>query len=142
GIAQIIAIHLARNYAETVKELRSGSPSLPGYKLRQITDWMAENVAEDFDLAQLAAQVGLSKFHFHRLFKSAVGVSPSRYHINLRMDEAKRLLRETKKSVLSVARDVGYTNPAISRNSSAGNPAFPRATTGGSVACGFAPEFR
>ena len=73
---------------------------------------MAENVAEDFDLAQLAAQVGLSKFHFHRLFKSAVGVSPSRYHINLRMDEAKRLLRETKKSVVAVALDVGYTNPS------------------------------
>jgi len=73
---------------------------------------MAENVAEDFDLAQLAAQVGLSKFHFHRLFKSAVGVSPSRYHINLRMDEAKRLLRETKQSVVAIALDVGYSNPS------------------------------
>jgi AraC family transcriptional regulator len=48
GIAQAIAIHLARNYAETTNESRSGSPSLPGYKLRQITDWMAENVAEEF----------------------------------------------------------------------------------------------
>jgi AraC-like DNA-binding protein len=38
----------------------------------------------------------LSKFHFHRLFESAVGVSPSRYHMNLWMDEAKRLLRENK----------------------------------------------
>jgi len=112
GIGQAIAIHLARNYAITVKESRSGSPSLPGYKLRQITDWMAEHAAEDFDLARLAAQVGLSKFHFHRLFKSAIGVSPSRYHINLRMDAARRLLRETKKSVVAVALDVGYTNPS------------------------------
>jgi AraC family transcriptional regulator len=38
GIAQAIAIHLARNYALTVEESHSGSPSLPGYKLRQITD--------------------------------------------------------------------------------------------------------
>ena len=37
GIAQAIAIHLARNYAETVKESHSGSPSLPGFKLRQIS---------------------------------------------------------------------------------------------------------
>src|SRR5262249_54281299 len=85
GIAQAIAIHLARDYGVTVKESRSGSPSLPGYKLRQIADWMAEHVAEDFGLDRLAAQAGLSKFHFQRLFKSAVGVSPSRYHINLRM---------------------------------------------------------
>jgi AraC family transcriptional regulator len=112
GIAQAIAIHLARNYTLTVEESRSGSPSLPGYKLRQITDWMAEHVAEDFNLARLAAQAGLSKFHFQRLFKSAMGVSPSRYHINLRMNVARRLLRETKQSVVEVALEVGYANPS------------------------------
>jgi len=112
GIAQAIAIHLARNYAELVKASRSGSPSLPGYKLRQITDWMAENVAEEFNLDRLAAQAGLSKFYFNRLFKTAMGMSPSRYHINLRLDAAKRLLRETKKSAMEVALDVGYANPS------------------------------
>jgi len=75
---------------------------------RQITDWMAE----DFNLDQLAAQAGLSKFHFHRLFKSAVGEAPSHYHMNLRMHEAKRLLRETKQTVLEVGLEVGYTNPS------------------------------
>jgi AraC family transcriptional regulator len=112
GIAQAIAIHLARNYAVTGEELDSGSPSLPGYKLRQMTDWMAEHVAEDLNLDRLADRAGLSKFHFHRLFKSAMGVSPARYHINLRMNIARRLLRETKKSVVDVALDVGYTNPS------------------------------
>jgi len=110
GIAQAIAIHLARNYGVTVEESSSGSPSLPGHKLRQVTDWMAEHVAEDFSLDRLAAQAGLSKFHFQRLFKRATGVAPSRYHINLRMNLARRLLRETKKSVIEVALEVGYAN--------------------------------
>jgi AraC family transcriptional regulator len=112
GIAQAIAIHLARNYAETIRDSPTGSPSLPGYKLRQITDWMAQNVAGEFNLDVLAAQAGLSKFYFNRLFKAALGVSPSQFHITLRMDEAKRLLRETKESVVSIALDVGYTNPS------------------------------
>ena len=112
GIAQAIAIYLARNYAEITSQARSGSPSLPGFKLRQITDWMVENLAEEFNLDRLAARAGLSKFYFNRLFKNAMGVSPSRHHINLRMDEAKRLLRETKKSVVEVALDVGYANPS------------------------------
>jgi AraC family transcriptional regulator len=112
GMAQAIAIHLARNYAETIKDSPRGSPSLPGYKLRHITDWLAENLAEEFNLDRLAAQAGLSKFYFNRLFKSAMGVSPSHYHITLRMDEAKRLLRETRKSVVDVALDVGYANPS------------------------------
>lgn len=112
GIAQSIAIYLARNYADLVKEPRSGSPSLPGYKLRQITDWMAENLSDEFNLDRLAARAGLSKFYFNRLFKGAVGVSPSHYHINLRMDVAKRLLRETKQTVLDIGLEVGYTNPS------------------------------
>ena len=111
GIAQAIAVHLVRNYAETDKE-RSGSPSLPGFKLRQITDWMEEHFADEINLDQLAAQAGLSKFHFHRLFKTATGMSPSRYHVNLRINAARRLLRETKDSVVAVALEVGYTNPS------------------------------
>jgi AraC family transcriptional regulator len=35
------------------------------------------------------------------------------YHqINLRINRARQLLRETKKSVIEVALDVGYTNPS------------------------------
>lgn len=112
GIAQALAAHLARNYGVTGEESHGGSASLPGYKLRQITDWMAEHLAEEFSLDQLASRAGLSRFHFQRLFKAAVGVSPSHYHTDLRMNEARRLLRETKKSVVDVALEVGYANPS------------------------------
>jgi AraC family transcriptional regulator len=73
---------------------------------------MKAHLAEDFSLDQLAALAGLSKFHFHRLFKQAVGEAPSHHLLKLRMQEAKRLLRETKRSVVDVALDVGYTNPS------------------------------
>ncbi len=112
ALAQAISIHLAREYGITDEELHSSSPSLPGYKLRQITEWMGEHVAKEFSLERLAEQAGLSRFHFQRLFKAATGVSPSRYHINLRMEEARRLLRETKMSVVDVALEVGYTDPS------------------------------
>ncbi len=113
SLARMIAVHLAREYGETGEEAHSsGSPSLPGHKLRQITDWMAEHLAEECSLERLAAQAGLSKFHFQRLFKSATGVSPSHYQIDLRMNEGRRLLRETKMSVVDVALEVGYANPS------------------------------
>jgi AraC family transcriptional regulator len=44
--------------------------------------------------------------------KRATGIPPSQYQIKLRMDAARRLLRETKKSVITVANDVGYSNPS------------------------------
>ena len=112
GIAQAIAIHLARNYAALDEDARGESPSLPGFKLRRITEWMAEHMAEEFSLARVAAQAGVSEFHFNRLFKRATGVPPSQYQIKLRTDAARRLLRETKKSVITIANEVGYSNPS------------------------------
>ncbi|HWS86840.1 MAG TPA: AraC family transcriptional regulator [Pyrinomonadaceae bacterium] len=112
SLARMIAVHLAREYGETGEETHGSSPSLPGHKLRQITDWMAEHLAEEFNLDRLAARAGLSRFHFQRLFKAATGVTPSCYHIDLRINEARRLLRETKMSVVDVALEVGYTNPS------------------------------
>jgi AraC family transcriptional regulator len=73
---------------------------------------MAEHVAEEFNLDRLAALAGLSKFYFNRLFKSALGVSPSRHQNNLRMDSTRRLLRETKRSVVGIALDLGDANPS------------------------------
>jgi AraC family transcriptional regulator len=54
----------------------------------------------------------MSEFHFNHLFKRAKGVPPSQYQIKLRMDAARRLLRETKKSVITIAMEVGYSNPS------------------------------
>jgi len=112
SLARMTAVHLAREYGETGEETHSSSPSLPGHKLRQITDWMAEHLAEEFNLDRLAARAGLSRFHFQRLFKAATGVTPSCYHIDLRINKARQLLRETKMSVVDVALEVGYTNPS------------------------------
>ena len=111
GLAQLIATHLVRHYAEVVRE-PSGGSALPGFKLKQITDWIDAHLDEEFDLEQLAAQAGLSKFHFHRLFTRATGVSPAKYQLNARMNEARRRLRETKESIIAVALDLGYASPS------------------------------
>ena len=55
---------------------------------------------------------GLSEFHFNRLFKRGTGIQPSQYLIRLRIDAARRLLRETTRSVIEIGNEVGYTNPS------------------------------
>ena len=112
GIAQAICVHLARNYVELDLGSSRTAASLPGFKLRRVTAWMAEHLAQGFSLGILAEKVGLSEYHFNRLFKRAIGVPPSQYLIQLRMGEARRLLRETDMTVVTVANEVGYSNPS------------------------------
>lgn len=112
SVAQAIAVHLARNYAEVSDAGTGETSALPAFKLRRVTDWMAEHLAEEFSLARLADQVGMSEFHFNRLFKRATGVPPSQYLIRLRMDVARRRLRETGRSIIEIGNEVGYSNPS------------------------------
>jgi AraC family transcriptional regulator len=112
GLAMALAVHLARNYTAVTEAARGETSSLPGFKLRRVTDWMAKHMAEEFSLPRLAEQAGMSEFHFNRLFKRATGIPPSHYQIKLRLDAARRLLRETKMSVITIANEVGYSNPS------------------------------
>jgi AraC family transcriptional regulator len=112
GLGQAIAVHLARNYTVLGPEAKEETSALPGFKLRRITDWMRQNLAEEFSLPRLAEHAGISEFHFNRLFKRATGVPPSHYLIKLRLDAARRLLRESEKSVITIANEVGYSNPS------------------------------
>ena len=112
GVAQAIAVHLVRNYSELSDSARGDASSLPAFKLRRVTDWMAEHLSEEFSLTRVAEQSGMSVFHFTRLFKRATGVPPSQYQIKLRMDAARRLLRETKRSIIAIGNEVGYSNPS------------------------------
>jgi AraC family transcriptional regulator len=110
GVAQLIATHLAKNYAEVVPNAALGGSALPGFKLKQVTDWIEENLAEEFDLERLAKQAALSKFHFHRLFTQSTGMAPAKYQLTARMNAARRLLRETDQSIVAIAVDLGFSS--------------------------------
>jgi AraC family transcriptional regulator len=114
GAAQALAVHLARNYtfvSGQMQDQRKGW-GLPGFTLRRISDLMASNLADDFSLARLAREAEMSEFHFSRMFKRTTGRSPSQYFISLRMERARTLLRQTRKSVIEIGLELGYTSPS------------------------------
>lgn len=61
-------------------------------------------------IADLAARCFLSESIFRKKFTERVGVSPKQYIITLRLNEAKRLLRNTNKPVEFIASEVGFTS--------------------------------
>jgi AraC family transcriptional regulator len=110
GIAQSLAGHLVRTYAdETTSEYKGG---LPGFRLRKVRDLMVNHLEDEFSLIRLAREAGMSEFHFSRAFKRTTGFKPSQYFINLRMERARRLLRETNRSIIEIGLNVGYTSPS------------------------------
>jgi len=64
----------------------------------------------DVSLATLAADAGLSRFHFCRAFKESTGLSPHAWLRQYRLEQAMTMLRDTDEAVVSVAMALGYTS--------------------------------
>jgi len=78
--------------------------------LRRARDHVDRHFAEPLDLEVMAREAGLSKFHFHRLFAAAYGVTPAAYVSRRRVERAQDLLRATTLSVTEVCHAVGFTS--------------------------------
>ena len=60
------------------------------------------------DLDAIARAAGYSKFHLHRLFGEATGMTVHAYASRRRLTEAARALVETQRPVADIAREAGY----------------------------------
>jgi len=60
------------------------------------------------DMAEAAA---LSRFHFTRLFKEVLGITPIQYLTNIRIIKGAELLYQTKYSIEDISVQVGFANP-------------------------------
>ncbi|MGG6314296.1 helix-turn-helix domain-containing protein [Paenibacillus macerans] len=59
---------------------------------------------------ELAARHFLSESNLRKKFSEWMGVSPKQYIINLRLQEAKRLLQQTDKAIETISTEVGFTS--------------------------------
>ena len=89
----------------TVRPARGGLS--PKTLLRAIERLRSDSDA-DVSLAALAAEAGLSRFHFCRAFKDSTGLSPHAWLRQHRLEQAMNMLRDTDTSVVSVAAELGY----------------------------------
>lgn len=88
------------------------STGLDPQRLQRVSDFIADNIAEDISLNDLSNVSCLSPFHFSRAFKASTGASPIQFLSNLRMIRTKELLASTRHSVDAIALQVGYASGA------------------------------
>ena len=73
--------------------------------------FLEEHAVEQPSLADVAAAVGLSEHHFHRLFRQWAGITPKRFLQLLTLEHAKRML-DASSSVLEASFRAGLSGPS------------------------------
>lgn len=69
---------------------------------------MHETLNRPVDLEMLAKDLNVSYPHFRKSFKETVGMSPGQYHLNIRIEKACRLLKETSLTMTEISYQLGF----------------------------------
>lgn len=102
---------LAELFASRLKTMRhiELSDASPSYseKVRLALDFVARTYDKNISLDHFEEAVHLSIQHFSRKFRKEVGMAPIQYLYHFRIEQAKRLLAGTDRTVGEIARLVG-----------------------------------
>lgn len=74
--------------------------------------YIRDDIRSPIMIPQLARQVGMSESSFHKHFRTITSTTPLQYQKELRLLEARRLLRAGGATVTTAAFDVGYESPS------------------------------
>lgn len=109
----LLCIQLIRGHSSfATLEVAAPRGGLADWQVKKVTGWMREHLDEEIGLEELAALVGLSRFHFCTAFRKATGHTPHAWLVMQRIGEARRLLAMPELPVTEIALAVGYQTPS------------------------------
>jgi AraC family transcriptional regulator len=108
-----VGLLIAARFVEVVSRRELSSSKASGPDRRRAVEaalWMDAHSDAPIDLDRAASQVGLSPFHFLRLFTKVLGVTPHQYLVRSRLRHAARLLVDVARPITDIALDVGFAD--------------------------------
>mgnify|MGYP005989697059 CR=1 FL=1 len=85
-------------------------------KLVDVIELMENNLEEPIELDELASFVDVSRRQIERMFHRHLDCSPSRYYLRLRLERARKLLKQSNMSIVEISMACGFiSTPHFSR---------------------------
>jgi AraC family transcriptional regulator len=78
--------------------------------LERVKDYIVAHLDQPIEVAALAKLAGRSPFHFSRVFRRSVGMSPHRYVVHLRLRRAMELVRDGRAGLAEIAAHTGFAD--------------------------------
>jgi len=110
GFEHIIASQTSQIVARTLARLRYSSAESREMEtlIRRARLHILKNAEQTIDFQKLARELGISYSAFRHRFKQTTGLPPGQYQIQIRLNQARRLLRNSPLSVADIADQLGF----------------------------------
>ena len=113
---EFILQHLSSLLGATILRALNGNlnmqeKSLKGISKKEVNlalDFLHASLNQEFSLNEVSNLVGLSKYHFIRLFKKETGKTPYQYYIDMKIDKAIELIKINKYSITEICFMCGF----------------------------------
>lgn len=111
-IALSFGNYLVKLYMEQVKKESYLEIGITPFQLKGINEYLQNNMERPIFIKELAALIGISTYHFIRMFKRTTGETPHQHITRLKMEHAKELLLNSEEQIIQVGMGVGIYNPS------------------------------
>lgn len=108
----LLCIQLIRAHSTVRKTPAPRRRGLAPWQVHRVKEYARARLDQAVSLDELAAQTGLSRFHFCTAFRLATGRTPCDWLAGLRVQTAAALLDERRMSITEIALQVGYGTPS------------------------------
>ena len=102
-------IRCASNFA-TPRQRAYVKGGLPNWRLKRALELLEADQAKAPSLAELAGPLRLHPTSFCRAFKQSIGLSPHRYLLEHRVNRAKEMMKDRKRTLTEIALDCGFSS--------------------------------
>ena len=100
--------HMVLEYTRRVERIRLGKK--PSKLLMQVTNYVQHNLSKPIDVEALAKSMFISRTHLAAKFKQETGVTLTDFILGEKIEEAKRLLRYSDKSLSLISNYLGFSS--------------------------------
>ncbi|MBD2074613.1 helix-turn-helix transcriptional regulator [Phormidium sp. FACHB-592] len=109
SLALAFSLYLLEQHSDSSQSLPRPRGKFSSLQLREMIEYIHVYLSEELSLTALANHLNLSAFHFARLFKNSLGLSPHQYVLQNRVERAKKLIAvSTKVNLTDIALQAGF----------------------------------
>jgi transcriptional regulator GlxA family with amidase domain len=113
--ARELVLFLRRPAGQPQVSISLASQASEMASIRELQIWIAEHLDRKMSVEDLAHRMAMSVRNFERVFTREVGITPSQYVLQMRVEGARRLLERTDKGLKQVASAAGFGNVDVMR---------------------------